>query len=85
MKDIEPPKSGPALSELLDRPLNKGIVITGDVTISASDVESLGLGAALLLSPAETIRRLKKERDALHSAHCLSPTPGFRGVYGTAP
>jgi hypothetical protein len=43
--------------ELLDRVLNTGVVLLGDVTISVADVELIYLRLQLLLSSAETARQ----------------------------
>lgn len=42
------------LCEVLDRVLNKGVVVHGDVTISVADVDLLYLGLRLLLTSIET-------------------------------
>ena len=47
------------LVELLDRILNKGVVITGDIVISVADVDLIYLGLKLLLSSVETMERLR--------------------------
>ncbi|MDD3472089.1 MAG: gas vesicle protein [Syntrophaceae bacterium] len=47
-----------ALCEVLDRVLNKGAVIVGDVTISVANVDLIYLGLQLILSSVETGRRL---------------------------
>ena len=45
-----------SLCEALDRILNKGAVVAGEVTISVADVELVYLGLQLVLSSAETAR-----------------------------
>jgi gas vesicle structural protein len=45
------------LLELLDRLLNAGVVICGDLTISVADIELLYLRLQLTLSTVETARR----------------------------
>ena len=45
------------LVELLDRLLNTGVVLTGDVNISVADIELICLRLQLLLCSAETARR----------------------------
>lgn len=55
------PESEVGLSELLDRILNKGVVVRGEVTISVADVELLYLGLNLLLASTETLA-LQRER-----------------------
>lgn len=42
--------------ELLDRVLNKGVVITGDIVISVADIDLVYLGLKLLLSSVETMQ-----------------------------
>lgn len=44
------------LSEVLDRVLNKGAVLTGEVVISVAGVDLLYLGVNLLVSSVETMR-----------------------------
>jgi hypothetical protein len=57
--DIVPPTNDLALPELLDRALNKGIVVIGDLTLSIADVDLIYLGVKLLLSSVETAERLR--------------------------
>lgn len=45
-----------SLCELLDRVLNKGVVVRGDIVISVADVDLLYLGVQLVLSATETAR-----------------------------
>jgi hypothetical protein len=45
------------LLELLDRLLNAGVVLCGDLTISVGDIELLYLRLQLTLSTVETARR----------------------------
>ncbi|MCX7047112.1 MAG: gas vesicle protein [Candidatus Sumerlaeota bacterium] len=42
------------LCEVLDRVLNKGVVVHGDVTISVADIDLIYLGLRLLLTSIET-------------------------------
>lgn len=51
------------LLETLDRLLNKGVVIVGDVTLSVADVDLIFVGLRLLLSSVETARELRVGRD----------------------
>ncbi|MHC1738714.1 MAG: gas vesicle protein [Ignavibacteriaceae bacterium] len=53
------------LVEILDRVLNKGVVISGDIVISVADIDLVYLGVRLLLSSVETMEqiRLKKIKD----------------------
>ena len=43
--------------ELLDRVLNTGVVLVGDLTITVADIELIYLRLQLLLSSAETARQ----------------------------
>ncbi len=45
------------LCEVLDRVLNKGAVIHGDITISVADVDLLYLGLRLIVTSIETAKR----------------------------
>lgn len=45
-----------SLSEVLDRILNKGAVIVGDVVISVADIDLVYLGLQVILSSVETAR-----------------------------
>jgi hypothetical protein len=45
--------------DLVDRILDKGVVLTGDITISVADVDLVYLGVRLLLSSIETAERLR--------------------------
>ncbi|MCG8341273.1 MAG: gas vesicle protein [Chlorobiales bacterium] len=50
--------------ELLDRVLNKGVVIAGDVTISVADIDLLYVGVKLLVCSVETMEQDKKNLPA---------------------
>jgi len=45
--------------EVLDRVLNKGVVLTGDIVISVADIDLIYVGVRLLLSSVETMEKLK--------------------------
>ena len=47
------------LLELLDRVLDKGVVLWGEVTISVADVELIYVGLKLLVGSTETADRLR--------------------------
>ena len=46
-----------SLCEALDRVLNKGVVVAGDLTISVADIDLIYLGLRIMLSSIETARR----------------------------
>jgi hypothetical protein len=58
-----------SLAETLNRVLNKGAVLTGDITISVADIDLLYIGLNLIVSSVETMRHseseLAKETDNL--------------------
>ena len=45
-----------SLSETLDRVLNKGAIVMGDITISVADVDLVYLGVSLVLASVDTMR-----------------------------
>ena len=47
-----------SLCEALDRVLNKGAVVVGEVTISVADIDLIYLGLQVVLTSIETARRL---------------------------
>ena len=47
-----------SLCEALDRILNKGAVVVGEVTISVADIDLVYLGLRVVLTSIETARRL---------------------------
>lgn len=59
--DIIPPTNDLALSELLDRALNKGVIVVGELTLSIAGVDLIYLGVKLLLSSVETAERLRRQ------------------------
>jgi hypothetical protein len=46
------------LLETLDRVLNRGVVVAGDITISVADVDLIFVGLKLLLASVETAERM---------------------------
>jgi hypothetical protein len=51
------------LLELVDRVLNKGVVLSGDITLSVADVDLVYVGLRVLLSSVGTLDRLRLEGD----------------------
>jgi hypothetical protein len=49
------------LLELVDRVLNKGVVLSGDITLSVADVDLVYVGLRVLLASAGTLDRLANE------------------------
>ena len=48
-----------ALSELLDRVLNKGVVLWGDATISVAGIDLIYVGLKVLLASVDTAERMR--------------------------
>ena len=48
-----------ALLDLLDRILDKGGILRGDITISVADVDLVYLGLKVLLSSVDTVERIR--------------------------
>ena len=52
------------LLELLDRVLDKGVVLTGDITLSVADVDLVYVGLRVLLSSVDAAQRQRAGGDA---------------------
>ena len=47
------------LLEILDRALDKGVIVSGDIVISIADVDLIYIGLKVMLSSVETMERLR--------------------------
>ena len=59
--DLMPPRGGPApaqLADVLERVLDKGIVIAGDIQINLLDIELLTIKLRLLVASADKAREM---------------------------
>lgn len=65
-----------SLCETLDRVLNKGVVITGEVAISVADIDLIYLGLQLTLTSVETANELKLTLRPRESLTLPSPCKG---------
>jgi hypothetical protein len=54
-----------SLSEILDRVLNTGAVVTGEVVVSIAGVELIYLGLNLVLTSVETARNGKRRAEVI--------------------
>ena len=54
------------LLDLLDRIIDNGVVLAGDVTISVADVDLLYLGLRVMLAPVERLPQLLSPPRAEH-------------------
>jgi len=51
-----------SLLETLDHVLNRGIVITGEITISVADIDLVFVGLNVLISSVETAHEVLRKR-----------------------
>ena len=63
-----------SLCEVLDRVLNKGVVVAGEVVISVADIDLVYLGLHLILTSVETARRQKSGAAKAAALHAESLT-----------
>jgi len=49
------------LVELVDRVLNKGVVISGDITLSVANVDLVYVGLRVLLASVPALERLEED------------------------
>lgn len=59
MEDVITKSKDVTLLEILDRVLDKGVVISGDIVISLADVDLIYVGLKVLVSSVETMERLR--------------------------
>jgi len=59
------------LLELLDRVLDKGVVLTGDITLSVADVDLVYVGLRVLLSSVEAAQRIGAPQQLIDNPGCL--------------
>ncbi len=59
MKDPVSNQDSMSLCETLDRVLNKGVVVAGEIVISVADIDLIYLGLTLTLTSVETANELK--------------------------
>jgi hypothetical protein len=57
--DSPPLEEQVTLLELVDRVLNKGVVLSGDITLSVADVDLVYVGLRVLLASVGTLDRLQ--------------------------
>ena len=58
MSDIATRVRDVTLLDLLDRVIDHGVILAGDVTLSVADVDLVYLGLRVLLAPAERLPAL---------------------------
>ena len=60
MKELTPEDT--SLLELVDRLLNKGVVLAGEATISVAGIDLIYLGLNVVLAAVETIEKAQVRR-----------------------
>ncbi len=58
------------LLELLDRIVDCGVVLTGNLTIAVADVDLITLGLHIVLASVERMEQLRANADAAFLATC---------------
>ena len=56
------------LLELVDRVLNRGVVVSGDITLSVADVDLVYVGLRVLLSSVATLEKPRERISATGAA-----------------
>jgi gas vesicle structural protein len=62
MSDVAIRAQEVTLIDLLDRVIDNGVVLAGDITISVADVDLIYLGLRVLLAPVERLPNLLELR-----------------------
>jgi gas vesicle structural protein len=65
MSAARPEQREVTLLELVDRLLDSGVVLSGDITISVADVDLIVLGLRLVLASTERMRQLRDGSGAM--------------------
>lgn len=60
MADVLRPEDELRLAELVNRVLDRGVVVSGEVTISVAGIDLVYLGLDLVLSSIETMRQRRQ-------------------------
>jgi len=63
------------LLEVLDRVLNKGVILVGDLVISVADIDLVYVGVKLMLSSVETMEQLKDGKTPAEVEKLAGKTP----------
>ena len=61
-----------SLCETLDRVLNKGVVVAGEIVISVADIDLIYLGLHLVLTSVETANRARAANAVPHTSQARS-------------
>jgi gas vesicle structural protein len=64
MKRPELQTADVTLLDVIDRVIDRGVVLSGDVTISVADVDLIYIGLRVLIAPVERLQELQAGRDS---------------------
>ena len=67
------------LLELLDRVLDKGVVLSGDITLSVADVDLVYVGLRVLLSSVDSAERGRRQSESESRVPRQGEGPGETG------
>ncbi len=76
MRETEARAHEVTLLELVDRLIDKGVVLSGDITISVADVDLIALGLRLVLTSAEHAQQMREVGEAA-VARPVEPAPSL--------
>ena len=51
------------LLDLVDRAVDHGVILTGDITIAVADIDLIYVGLQVLLASVERVQQLRAERE----------------------
>jgi gas vesicle structural protein len=51
------------LLDLVDRAVDHGVILAGDITIAVADIDLIYMGLQVLLTSVERVRKLRAERE----------------------
>jgi|WetSurMetagenome_2_1015567.scaffolds.fasta_scaffold03640_6 hypothetical protein len=73
------------LCEVLDRILNKGAVVVGEVRISVANIDLIYLGLQLVLTSIESARDIGQAPAVIRAAPSLNSSPNPHDLGGLVP
>ena len=82
IQPIQGRRSPDSLADVLERVLDKGIVIAGDVVVNVLDIELLTLKLRLFIASADTAREMGMDwwtTDPFFSSHAHAPEMAYAG------
>ena len=68
MRDTRAETRDVTLLELVDRLIDRGVVLSGDITISVADVDLIALGLRLILASTDRLERTADTRSLVSAS-----------------